>query len=448
MYNPAVEARSWDEQRAIDDVRYRQQIRYLFDHSDFYRDRLRAGGFADAEAVGGLDDIANLPFTEKDDLRASRTEENPVGTHLAVPHDQLTRIFSTSGTTGTPSYIPITPDDLAAWVETCARSYSAAGLRKGDTIVSTYNAGPFVAGATLEAFNHIGLCHIPVGTGNTERLMAAIRLLKPRAFAGTPSYALYLAEWAKERGIDPRETSIEQIITAGEPGGGEPAMREKLEEAWNARVNEAMGIGDVSISIWGECSEQNGMHFSARDYIHFELIDPSNGQPIPITDGAEGELVLTHLSHQAAPLLRFRTRDHVQLQCGPCACGRTSPRVRCIGRTDDMLIVRGVNVFPTAVREIVGKYAPAVSGIISIRPACQGIRQLPPLKILVELADGQSPPNDLAANIKADIRAALIFTSDIELVPFGTLPRSEYKSKMVDYAEASAPVSADAEMTE
>lgn len=448
MYNPGVEARSWGEQRAIDDVSYRKQIRYLFERSDFYRQRLSAAGFADAEVVGGLDDIAELPFTEKEDLRASRTEDNPVGAHLAVSYDQLTRIFSTSGTTGTPSYIPITPDDLAAWVETCARSYSAAGLRKGDTIVTTYNAGPFVAGATLEAFNHIGLCHVPVGTGNTERLIAAINLLKPRAFAGTPSYALYLAEWAKERGIDPRETSIEQIITAGEPGGGEPAMREKLEQAWNARVNEAMGIGDVSISIWGECSEQNGMHFSARDYIHFELIDPSTGRPVPIIDGAEGELVLTHLSHQAAPLLRFRTRDHVHVQCEPCPCGRTSPRVRCIGRTDDMLIVRGVNVFPTAVREIVGKYAPVVSGVISIRPANEGVRQLPPLKILVELGDGQSAPGALAAEIKADIRASLIFTSEVQLVPFGTLPRSEYKSKMVDYAEASAPMSVDPEMTE
>lgn len=446
MHNPEVETRPWSEQRSIDDPRYREQIRYLFENSEFYRQKLTAVGLPDPDAVGGLDNIAELPFTEKDELRASRTADNPIGSHLAVPHNQLTRIFSTSGTTGTPSYIPITPQDLAGWVETCARSYSAAGLRRGDKIVTTFNAGPFVAGATLEAFNHLGLCHIPVGTGNTERLMSAIQLLKPRVFSGTPSYALYLAEWAKKHGIDPRATSIEQIITAGEPGGGEPAMRKKLEEAWDANVNEAMGIGDISISIWGECSEQHGMHFSARDFIHFELIDPATGASLPIEDGAEGELVLTHLRHQAAPMLRFRTRDHVQIHTSACACGRTSPRVRCIGRTDDMLIVRGVNVFPTAVREIVGKYAPAVSGVISIRPGVEGVRQLPPLKILVEMAEGQSPAADLAETIKSHIRASLIFTSDVQLVPFGSLPRSEYKSKMVDYAEASAPNITTAEM--
>src|SRR5208282_4953522 len=226
--------------------------------------------------------------------------------------------------------------------------------------------------------------------GNTERLMAAIRLLKPRAFAGTPSYALHLAEWARERGIEVAKTSIEQIIVAGEPGGGEPLMRQKLQTAWNARVNEAMGIGDVSISIWGECSAQHGMHFSARGFLHFELVDPESGAAVPVEDGAQGELVLTHLCHRAAPLLRFRTRDHVRILTGQCACGRTAPRVRCIGRTDDMLIVRGVNVFPSAVREVVNRFQPDVSGVISIRPGLRGVKQSPPLKVVVELNENHS----------------------------------------------------------
>lgn len=436
MHNREVETRPWAEQRQLDDGPYRRQIEYLFANSPFYRKKLQDAGFDSAAAVGGLDGIAGVPFTEKDELRATRSPENPMGTHLAVPHTALTRVFSTSGTTGTPSYIPITPRDLENWVETCARSYVAAGLRRGDKIVTTYNAGPFVAGATLEAFNRIGLCHIPVGTGNTERLISAIQLLKPRAFAGTPSYALHLAEWAAERGIDVADSSIEQIITAGEPGGGEPAMRKLLEGKWNAKVNEAMGIGDISISIWGECSEQNGMHFSARGFLHFELIDSETGQPLPVTDGAEGELVLTHLQHQAAPLLRFRTRDHVKIFTGACKCGRTSPRVRCIGRTDDMLIVRGVNVFPTAVREVVSRFGDEVSGVISIRPSAKGVKQSPPLKILVELAECRTATPDLSGKIMRAIRSALIFTSSITLVPYGSLPRSEYKSRMVDYSEA------------
>src|SRR5690606_15088719 len=193
------------------------------------------------------------------------------------------------------------------------------------------------------------------GTGNTERLMAAVALLKPQALACTPSYALHLAEWGRERGMDLPAGNIERILVAGEPGGGEPAMRAKLEAAWGARVTEAMGIGDIGASLWGECEEQAGMHFCARGFVHVELIDPETQQPVPFEDGARGELVYTHLAHRGAPMLRFRSRDHVVVNMQPCRCGRTSPRVRCIGRTDDMLIVRGVNVFPSAIREVVNR---------------------------------------------------------------------------------------------
>ncbi len=169
-----------------------------------------------------------------------------------------------------------------------------------------------------------------------------------------------------------RKSSVKRVMVAGEPGGGEPAMRARLEAAWGASVTEAMGIGDISVSLWGECEEKAGMHFSGRGFVHIELIDPETARSKPIDDGAEGELVLTHLVNRSAPLLRFRTRDHVRMSVGPCACGRTSPRVRCIGRTDDMLIVRGVNVFPSAVREVVNEFAPAVSGVDHDPPAREG----------------------------------------------------------------------------
>ena len=175
------------------------------------------------------------------------------------------------------------------------------------------------------------------------------------------------------------------MLVAGEPGGGEPAFRAKLEAGWGARVTEAMGIGDIGVSLWGECEEQDGMHLGARGFVHAELIDPETGAAVELDDGATGELVLTHLQHRAAPLLRFRTRDHV-LRLGECSCGRTGPRVRCIGRTDDMLIVRGVNVFPSAVREVVSAFAPEVSGNILVKPLAPGVKQEPPLPVSVELA--------------------------------------------------------------
>ncbi|MGO4670000.1 phenylacetate--CoA ligase family protein [Bosea sp. 2RAB26] len=437
LQEPDIETLPWPEQRALDDRLYREQVGYLFERSRFFRDKLQANGFAKPESVGGLDDIEALPLTEKDELRQSRSEAHPIGTHLAAPLEEVVRIFSTSGTTGIPSYIPLTAGDLENWVRTSARSYGASGLNKGERVISTYNAGPFVAGAALDSFPRLGLCHIPVGTGNTERLLAAVKLLKPQILACTPSYALHLAEIGEARGLDLPNSSIRRIMVAGEPGGGEPAMREKLEQAWNAKVTEAMGIGDISVSLWGECEQQQGMHFSGRGFVHFELIDPETGKQVPQTDGATGELVYTHLRHRGAPLLRFRSRDHVVLRTGACSCGRTSPRVRCIGRTDDMLIVRGVNVFPSAIREVVNRFAPAVTGVVSVRPSAKGVKQAPPLKVVVELAEGETASDGLREKIESDIRATLVVTTTVHLAPAGTLPRSEYKSRLLDFSEAS-----------
>jgi phenylacetate-CoA ligase len=329
--------------------------------------------------------------------------------------------------------VPLTAGDLDSWVTGSARSYAASGITAGQRIVSTYNAGPFVAGAALGAFERLGLTHIPVGTGNTEHLMQAIELLRPEAVVLTPSYAAHLVEWAAERNIDLRGSSVERVLVAGEPGGGEPAFRAKLEEGWGARVTEAMGIGDIGVSLWGECEEQDGMHLGARGFVHAELIDPETGVSIGMDEGATGELVLTHLQHRAAPLLRFRTRDHVQVRTSPCNCGRTGPRVRCIGRTDDMLIVRGVNVFPSAVREVVSAFAPDVSGHILVKPQASGVKQEPPLPVSVELARDATADADLADAIRDRLRKVLVVQTQIDLVPWGSLRRSEYKSKLVEH---------------
>jgi phenylacetate-CoA ligase len=431
MLAPEVETRPWDEQLALDDGSYREQLAYLLERSAFYREKLGAAGIASAVEAGGLDGIAGLPLTEKRELKDTATQENPVGTHLCATRDEVVRIYSTSGTTGTPSFIPLTAGDLENWVEGSARSYAASGMTAGQRIVSTYNAGPFVAGAALAAFDLIGLCHIPVGTGNTERLLAAIERLRPEAAVLTPSYAAHLVEAASERGIDLRGSSVERVLVAGEPGGGEPAFRAKLEGGWGARVTEAMGIGDIGISLWGECEEQDGMHLGARGFVYPELVDPETGVARALEDGASGELVLTHLRHRAAPLLRFRTRDHVEVRTTPCACGRTGPRVRCVGRTDDMLIVRGVNVFPTAIRDVVGAFTPRVSGHILVRPLAAGVKQEPPLPVIVELAREVEADDELQRAIRERLRDVLVVSTDVELVSFGSLQRSEYKAALV-----------------
>jgi phenylacetate-CoA ligase len=258
----------------------------------------------------------------------------------------------------------------------------------------------------------------------------AIETLRPEAVVLTPSYAAHLAER-----FDLRDSTVERVLVAGEPGGGEPAFRAKLEEGWGAKVTEAMGVGDIGVSLWGECEEQDGMHLGAHGFVHAELIDPETGEGLDMADGATGELVLTHLRHRAAPLLRFRTRDHVEVRTSPCPCGRTGPRIRCIGRTDDMLIVRGVNVFPSAIREVVSSFAPAVSGYIAVKPQTAGVKQEPPLPISVELAQDTSGDDGLAEAIRDRLREALLVQTRIELVPWGSLRRSEYKSTLVERAE-------------
>jgi phenylacetate-CoA ligase len=403
---------------------YRVQIERLYERSPFYRNKLRAAGFDSPRAVGGLERIAGLPFTEKDELRASQAAHPPLGAHAAIEISQAARIYATSGTSGAPLYIPLTRSDVEQWREIGRRTYSCNGLKAGERVVTTYGAGPFVAGASLTAFEAIGAVHIPVGVGNTEKLLAALERLQPEALACTPSYALYLSEKVKKH-------SLRRIIVGGEPGGGEDSFRVKLQGAFDAKVYEIMGIGDVAASLWGECPAQAGMHFSAAEFIHVELIEPDSGKNIELVDGATGELVYTHLQREAAPLLRFRSRDQVRVWSSKCACGSTALRARCIGRTDDMLIVRGVNVFPSAVREVVARFHPRVTGAILIQPRSRGVRQEPPLPIVVEGEAG------LADAIAVEIRAALTFSAQVRMAAPKSLPRSDYKSKLVDFSGAA-----------
>ncbi len=227
------------------------------------------------------------------------------------------------------------------------------------------------------------------------------------------------------------------MITAGEPGGGDPLIRGRIEEAFGCRVRESMGIGDISLSAWSEDEDGGGMHFMARDFVHVELIDPATGEPVPWAHGAEGELVYTALQREAMPLLRFRSRDHVVVNMEENPTGRTGPRIRCIGRTDDMLIVRGVNLFPSAIRSLLKDFAPDVAGHLQVRPRQQGVVQTPPLPVVVELArDVSTPPAGLAEKIAQEIRSRLLVTTDVRLVAYGTLPRETYKSQLIDYSDA------------
>ena len=278
---------------------------------------------------------------------------------------------------------------------------------------------------------------IPIGTGNTDRLVGAIQTLKATGISCTPSYGLYLIDWCRKHDIKTRTLGLKNMITAGEPGRWRPLDSRPYRGRHSAaRCVKPWGIGDITLTAWAEDDDADGMHFMARGFVHVELIDPDSGVPLAWKDGAEGELVYTALIREAMPLLRFRSRDHVIVNMRPNPFGRTGPRIRCVGRTDDMLIVRGVNVFPSAIRSVLKKFTPEVSGMMQVRPKEKGVMQTPPLPVVVELGDNNSAPsNHLQQRIADEIRARLLVTTDIQLVPYGTLPRETYKSRLIDYSD-------------
>jgi phenylacetate-CoA ligase len=441
IYDPVVETRPVEDQFALDRESYREQVKYLFAHSEFYQRKFAEAGFHTPEQVGELDDIAALPFTEKDEIRRSQADYPPFGNHVAAPADSLRRVFSTSGTTGVPCYLGLTESDLDMYATNVARGYTAAGFKPGQRLVVGFNAGPFVAGAVYYGFDKIGANVIPVGTGNTERMVTAIQRLRATGVSCTPSYGLYLIDWCRERNIDTRTLGLKNMITAGEPGGGDPLIRATISDAFGCTIRESMGIGDISLSVWAEDADEQGMHFMAREYVHVELIEPESGAPVAWEDGAQGELVYTALRREAMPMFRFRSRDHVVVTMQDNPTGRTGPRIRCVGRTDDMLIVRGVNLFPTAVRNVLEDFISETSGMFNIQPGSEGVLQDPPLPIAIEVTPGSSPENrDLAARIEHAIKDRLLVTSKVLLVAHGTLPRETYKSKLVDYSKATKAV--------
>lgn len=435
IYDASIETRDPAEQFVDDAKAFRKQMEYLMKHSRFYQEKLAQTGLTSIDDIPPLEQIHTLPFTEKDELRKSQADYPPFGSHLACDDAALRRVFSTSGTTGVPCYLGLTTNDLNMYATNVARGYTAAGFREGQKIVVGFNAGPFVAGAVYYGFDKIGCSVIPVGTGNTERMVTAIQKLGGTGISCTPSYALYLIEWCQAHGIAPESLGIKNIITAGEPGGGDPMIRSQIEGALGCKVRESMGIGDISLSVWAEDDDAQGMNFMARGFVHVELIDPQSGEPIPWEDGAQGELVYTALQREAMPLLRFRSRDHVVVNMQPNPTGRTGPRIRCIGRTDDMLIVRGVNLFPTAVRSVIENHLDKLTGMFTIRPNSRGVQQEPPLPIQVEVCDDADLHNaDLAAKLKAEIKERLLVTTKIELVSRGAVARETYKSKLVDFS--------------
>jgi len=406
-----------------------RQFRYVWSHSEFYKKKFAEAGVQSGD-VKNLEDLSKLPFTEKAELRDSQITSPPLGTHIACPKEKVKRIYSTSGTTGRPTFIGLTKHDLEVWREASCRAFWTGGFRP-DSIMPLAVSPFFIAATYGDSIEAIGTL-VPVGVGAMDRLIGAFQHVGANALLATSSFPMAFAAALEKRGIDPKSLGLKLILAGGEPGAAIPAVRQKVEETFGCLFLEMMGNGDMCGEIWSECRYKKGMHFIAQGIVHPEVVDPDTGKVLEIKEGTRGELVYTSLDRECIPLVRFRTRDHVEVTQTSCECGRTGYGIRVFGRTDDMIIVQGVNVYPSAVRDTVASLVPRTTGAIEIQlfvPPPEGWK--PPIHIKVEHGKEVGDLNRLKDQIETLIRDKLIFRANIELVPPDSLPKYEYKAKLV-----------------
>jgi phenylacetate-CoA ligase len=408
----------------------RRQLDYLAERSPFYRRRL-AG-----VRVRRLEDLCAVPFTTKEELRAGQERDPPFGDHLCAPREALVRVHVTSGTTGTPVAVGFTRADHERNSAIGGAAFSIAGLRPDDTVAHCLNYALYAGGvADHMALEASGATVVPVGVGQSRRLLDLIPRLGITALFGTLSYPAYLAGRAREAGVEPRSLGLRHLVTAGEPGAGLAAVRREIEDTWAVTVADTFGMSDVWSTMAGECEHRGGMHLTTGDGALLELCDPGTGEAVPIEDGAAGELVWTHLHREASPLLRYRSGDLARVWTGTCACGRTGLRLSIDGRADDMLRVQAVNVHPQAIGALLERRGFGRFAVIA-----QGDPIVPPLEVLVEAGDRARADRDAVAD---ELRAALGAAVRICVLAPGTLPVAEHKTRLVYRARPGEPLPPD-----
>ncbi len=408
----------------------REQFEYVAARSDWYRERWRDLGFLPGD-LRCLEDLRSLPFTTKEDYLHSIEALPPWGATTAAMPEEIGRVHFSSGTTAEPSPMCWTHLDLARWTDLYARMAYAQGIRATDVFQCLFSYSWFVGGlGSTAGYERIGACVIPGGSVDSERQIRTIFRYGTTAVAGTPSFILHLAEVAARLGLDPRDSKVERILVGGEPGGQIPATRRQIEEGWGAKCYDGYGSLEFQPIAW-ECEAQAGGHLP-EDFLLAEVIDPDTREPVP--DGSPGILVLTHLDKRASPLIRWWTGDVVVRDSSPCDCGRTHARIPggVLGRADDMLVIRGVNLFPSAVEHVIRSFA-GVTGeyrIVlddDIRHPTTGY--LEAIKVQVESMEGEAP--GLADRLSDEIRGQLKVRAHVEVVPPGELPRSTHKANRV-----------------
>ncbi|CCG41870.1 phenylacetate--CoA ligase family protein [Magnetospirillum molischianum] len=425
---PALETQSRAEWDALKLSLLRTHLAHAQAGSPYYRASFAAAGIG-PDSLKSLDDLRRFPFINKTILRQRQEAVPLLGDIAAVPESEVVYVSASSGSTGVPTLSPFTASDFDAWMDYEARQFWSSGLRPTDRYCHSLNFSLFVGGPCVLGAQKLGALSIHAGTVPSERLLAILKQFQATAIWTTPSYAWYLGETAQKQGIDPaRDLAVRRIFVAGEPGGSIPETRARIETLWGASVYDYYGLSDIFGSCAGMCEEKDGLHW-AEDHILAEVLDPATGEPV--REGERGELVLTTLQKRARPLIRFRTGDIVSFTSEPCRCGRTSQRLLGVhGRLDDMLIVRGVNLFPSDIEAVVRQDGDFTG---EYRLVLDRENHLDTVTIEVERRWGCAVPHgDLAARLTRRIKAVTGVGPKVAVLEADVLPRATHKAKRVE----------------
>jgi phenylacetate-CoA ligase len=424
-FDAAAENMPREKLRALQLRRLRQTLQNAYDNVPLHRKRLKAGRIAPAD-IRSLADLAELPFTLKSDLR----DHYPFGM-FARPREELVRVHASSGTTGKPTVVGYSAKDISTWAELMARTMACAGARPGDVIHNAYGYGLFTGGLGAHyGGERLGATVVPMSGGNTERQIVLMQDFGARVLCATPSYALSIAEVAEKQGVDLRRSKLEIGIFGAEPWS--EAMRKELDQRLGIKAVDIYGLSEImGPGVAVECVEvRDGLH-GWEDHFLFEVIDPDSGKDVP--EGEAGELVITTLTKEALPMIRYRTRDITRLGTERCGCGRTHLRIRRItGRNDDMLIIRGINVYPSQVEAVLVGFpdvAPHYQLVVERKGAMDH------LTVEVEIAPALSGTaaayGVVAEKVRHHIKSMIGVTTDIVVKQPGEIPRSQGKAVRV-----------------
>ena len=421
-FDQATETLPREQLAALQMQKLQAMMAELWGKNRFYTNKLKAAGVEPGD-IRSLADLACLPLTTKSELMEDQAAHAPFGSNLTYPIESYTRLHQTSGTTGVPLKVLDTADSWDWWARCWGHVLAGSGVTASDRVFLAFAFGPFIGfWAALEGARKLGAVMIPGGGRDSAQRLELMRETGATVLCCTPTYALRLAEVAREIGFDMDSLAMKSTVHAGEPGANIPATKARIESVWNAKCFDHAGASEIGAHSF-ECEKQpGGTHLIESEFIA-EVIDPKTGQPVP--PGQRGELVITNLGRWGFPLLRYRTGDLVEITVEPCACGRTSMRFQggILGRADDMVTVRGVNVFPAGVENIIRKF----TEVDEFRITVSKVKHMDEMDIEVELCEGADPR--VVDSIAERLDAMLAFRPRVHNVGRNILPRFDMKAK-------------------